>query len=57
MMNRLDEAESLLRRALDIDERNLGPDHPAGARDLVNLASVLRDAGRPAEAEPLARRA
>ena len=56
-MNQPEEAEALLRRALAIDERILGPDHPAVARDLVNLAVLLQDGGRLAEAEALVRRA
>jgi len=35
----------------------LGPDHPAVAETLDNLAQILRSQGRVAEAEPLARRA
>ena len=50
------EAEPLYRRALAIDEATLGPEHPGVARDLNNLAALLGDAGRPAEAEPLMRR-
>jgi hypothetical protein len=43
--------------SLDIDEASLGPDHPTVARDLNNLASLLHDTNRLAEAEPLMRRA
>jgi tetratricopeptide (TPR) repeat protein len=50
-------AEPLRRRALAIDERLYGPDHPRVATRLNNLASLLQDSGRPAEAEPLIRRA
>ena len=52
-----DEAEPLLRLALQIDEASYGPDHPAVARDLNNLAGLLQDTNRLAEAEPLMRRA
>jgi tetratricopeptide (TPR) repeat protein len=47
------EAEHLKRRALAIDERNYGPDHPNVARDLNNLAALLWDTNRFVEAEPL----
>ena len=40
-----------------IDERSYGPDHPAVAIDLNNLAVLLRATNRLAEAEPLWRRA
>jgi tetratricopeptide (TPR) repeat protein len=40
---------------LEIDRRNLGPDHPAVARDLNNLAGLLRATNRLIEAEPLYR--
>jgi len=56
-MNRPGEAEPLFHRALAIDGRRLGPDHPNVARDLNNLALLLQDTKRPAEAEPLFRRA
>jgi CHAT domain-containing protein len=51
------EAEPLYRRALAVDEKSLGPDHPDVARDLNNLAGVYNSQGRYAEAEPLDRRA
>ncbi|MGA8347256.1 MAG: tetratricopeptide repeat protein, partial [Isosphaeraceae bacterium] len=53
--NRLAEAEPLYRRALAIDERSYGPDHPTVA--LNNLAVLLQATNRLAEAEPLYRRA
>ena len=46
----------MLRRALAIDERSLGPDHPSVAIHINNLAQLLRDTNRLAEAEPLMRR-
>ena len=55
--NRLSEAEPLYRRALAIDEKSLGPDHPHVATDLNNLALLLRDTSRLSEAEPLLQRA
>ena len=55
--NRLAEAEPLYRRALAIDEKSFGPDHPKVATDLNNLALLLRATNRLAEVEPLYRRA
>jgi hypothetical protein len=40
--NRLSDAESLMRRALAIDEASLGPDHPDVAIELNNLAQLLQ---------------
>ena len=50
-------AEPLLRRALAIDEKSLGPDHPTVAIRLNNLAVLLPMKGDYAGAEPLYRRA
>src|SRR5208337_478060 len=50
-------AEPLMRRALAIDEKALGPDHPAVATELNNLAGLLEARGDYAGAEPLYRRA
>jgi tetratricopeptide (TPR) repeat protein len=47
----------MYRRALAIDEASYGPDHPNVARDLNNLALLLRTANRLSEAEPMYRRA
>jgi tetratricopeptide (TPR) repeat protein len=46
-----------MRRALAIDERSYGPDHPEVAINLNNLALLLKATNRLAEAEPLMRRA
>src|SRR5215207_3084093 len=54
-INRHADAEPLYRRALEINEKSLGPDHPNVA--LNNLAQLLQEANRHAEAEPLMRRA
>jgi tetratricopeptide (TPR) repeat protein len=54
---RYSEAEPLYRRALAIDEASYGSDHPSVARDLNNLAELLRATNRLSEAEPLYRRA
>jgi hypothetical protein len=43
---RLEEAESVFRRALAIDERKLRADHPTIAVRLGNLAFLLRVTGR-----------
>jgi tetratricopeptide (TPR) repeat protein len=51
------EAEPLVRRALAIVEKCLGPDHPEVATDLSNLAHLLKATNRLVEAEPLIRRA
>jgi len=51
------EAEPLYRRALTIDEASYDLDHLAVARDLNNLAQLLKATNRLAEAEPLMRRA
>src|SRR5271157_1671209 len=50
-------AEPLLRRALAMVEKALGPDHPYVAACLNNLAELLRAKGDYAGAEPLYRRA
>ena len=46
-----------MRRALAIDEKSFGPDHPNVAIGLNNLAELLQATNRLAEAEPLMRRA
>src|SRR5262249_18473979 len=51
------EAEPLCKRALDIREKALGPEHPDTANSLNNLAALYYSQGRYAEAEPLYRRA
>jgi tetratricopeptide (TPR) repeat protein len=50
-------AEPLFRRALGIDEKSLGPNHPELAIRLNHLALLLSDTNRRAEAEVLFRRA
>jgi tetratricopeptide (TPR) repeat protein len=54
--DRMEEAESLLRRALEIDEKNFGPEHPNVADDLRDLGVIERNANRAGEAEVLLRR-
>lgn len=51
------EAEPLMRRALAIDEKSFGENHPRVANDLNNLAELLRKTNHLVEAEPLIRRA
>ena len=51
------EAEPLYRRALGIDEKALGSEHPYTALDLSNLALLLDAKGDYAGAVPLLRRA
>ncbi|NEX12732.1 MAG: hypothetical protein C1942_08635 [Prosthecochloris sp.] len=51
------QAEPLYRRALGIDEKVLGLEHPGVATDLNNLAGLLKAQGKYGEAEPLFRRA
>jgi tetratricopeptide (TPR) repeat protein len=52
-----EEAEPLYQRAIAIDEKALGPEHPGLATDLNNLALLYRSQGKYAEAEPLYQRA
>jgi hypothetical protein len=47
----------LIHRALAIDEKSLGPEHPNVAIRLGNLAQLLQATNRLTEAEPLMRRA
>ena len=46
-----------MRRALALDEKNFGADHPSVAMRLNDLAQMLQDTNRYAESEPLFRRA
>ncbi|HUF62583.1 MAG TPA: tetratricopeptide repeat protein [Verrucomicrobiales bacterium] len=55
--NRLAEAEPLMERALKIDEKSFGPEHPDVAIRLNNLATLYQVTNRLAEAEPLMERA
>lgn len=54
---RYEEAEPLLQRALAIQEKVLGPEHPNTALGLNNLAYLYNDQGKYTEAEPLLQRA
>ncbi len=53
----LGDAEPLMRRALEIDERTFGKGHPNVARDLNDLGLLLLVTNRLSEAEPLMRSA
>ena len=53
--NRL-RAERLYRRALAVDEKALGPEHPETLNDVRNLAEFLREGGRAKEAAELEKR-
>ncbi len=55
--NRLDEAEPMMRRSLEIDETSYGKDHPNVATSLNNLATLLAATNRLDKAEPMMRRA
>jgi len=46
-------AEPLYKRALQIQEKTLGPEHPAVAASLNNLAGLYDNQGLYAQAEPL----
>ena len=50
-------AEPLFKRALVIDEKTLGPDHPDVGSDMNNLADLYDRQGRYSEAEPMYKRA
>jgi tetratricopeptide (TPR) repeat protein len=56
-LERFDDAEPHLRRALAIEEEELGPEHPRVATDLTNLAGMFVSQSRFAEALPLLERA
>jgi CHAT domain-containing protein/Tfp pilus assembly protein PilF len=57
MQRQTSETENLYRRALAIQERQLGPNHPSVAATLNNLAVLLAGRGRYADAEPMHKRA
>ncbi len=50
------EAEPFARKALELGQREFGPDHPTTGTMLNNLASLFQTQGRYAEAEPLLKR-
>jgi tetratricopeptide (TPR) repeat protein len=57
MQRRFEEAERLFNRALEIDQKIVGPTHPSLALGLNNLALLNFDRGAYVEAEELLRRA
>ncbi|KAJ8598953.1 hypothetical protein CTAYLR_009932 [Chrysophaeum taylorii] len=56
-LGKLEEAESLFRRAIEIGKVTRGENHPDLARWLNNRAGLMYDQGKLEEAEPLFRRA
>jgi tetratricopeptide (TPR) repeat protein len=48
-------AQSLFREAITVGRAALGNEHPRIAKTMTNLANVLRDSGRAAQAAPLLR--
>jgi tetratricopeptide (TPR) repeat protein len=54
---KIQEAEALHVRALEITEKNFGPDHYRTRRSLANLGYHYLDTGQPAKAEPFFERA
>ena len=54
---RHDDAEPLLKRAVTVFEKSLGPTSPELVESLDNLAALYKDKGRTAEAAPIAKRA
>ena len=57
IQSRYAQAEPLYKRALAIDEKAYGADHPEVATDLNRLASLYKNQSRYGEAEPLYKRA
>jgi len=45
------------KKALEVAENNVGPNHPSVATSLNNLAELYRNQGQYAQAEPLIQRA
>ena len=56
-LSQLPEAELFFRRALAVDQKSLGPEHPKVGTDLSNLSQFLQATNRFAEAEPHSRQA
>ena len=54
---KLAQSEPLVKRALAILEKTLGPEHPDVGKGLNNLADLYEAMGRQAEAAPLRQRA
>jgi CHAT domain-containing protein len=56
-MGQYSKAEGVMRKALDLAEKTLGPENGVTILDNVVLAQVIRAEGRAADAEPVARTA
>ena len=54
---RYDRAVVVAKKALEVAEKNVGPNHPDVATSLNNLAELYRTQGQYAQAEPLYKRA
>ena len=52
-----DRSVVVAKKALEVAEQNVGPDHPSVAASLNNLAGLYRAMDRDDEAEPLEQRA
>ncbi len=52
-----DRAVVVAKKALEVAEKNVGPNHPSVAASLNNLAELYRTQGQYAQAEPLYKRA
>lgn len=56
LYGRLEQAERLTRRALEVKQYVMGDDHPDTLTALDNLALILKEQGRLADSEPLFRK-
>lgn len=56
-LDRPDDAEPLFLRAIAIQEKNLGPNHPQLANTLQEYVAALRASGRAADADRISKRA
>lgn len=52
-MGRLEAAEPMLRKVLELREKVVGPNHPDVSDSLINLAALLNSRGRYSDALPL----
>ena len=57
LTGKYDRAVVVAKKALEVAEKNVGPNHPDVAQSLNNLAELYRIQGQYAEAEPLYKRA
>jgi tetratricopeptide (TPR) repeat protein len=56
-LNRINEAETIINKAIQIDKNNFGENHPETAADLINLSQLYISTNRLDEAESLLIRA